>query len=94
MWNVSKKEVYDIFKRDFSIKYSCIITMTYVIDRSSIKYGKRAYTFSHIEAGYIGQNICLISELMGSYKTIQKELLRILDFHNNKELILYPIAIA
>lgn len=73
--------------------------MEVYLNRPAIKYGERAYTFSHIEAGHIGQNIYLLSESIG-LKCISiglfdnKKLLGILDIHSDEELIVYPIVIA
>ncbi|MHB8362087.1 MAG: SagB/ThcOx family dehydrogenase [Patescibacteria group bacterium] len=99
MWSVNKKEVNKVFKQGYSTNSSGIVIINSVIDRSSIKYGERAYTFSHIEAGHIGQNIYLLSESIGLKCRPfglfdNKKLLEILDIHNEEELIIYPIAIA
>jgi SagB-type dehydrogenase family enzyme len=99
MWEINKKEVYSVFKQDFSVKCSGVIIITSIINRSSVKYGERAYTFSHIEAGHIGQNIYLLSESIGlKCRPLglfdNKKLLGILDIHNNEELIVYPIVIS
>jgi SagB-type dehydrogenase family enzyme len=99
MWEISKKEVYTVFKQDFSTKCSGVIIITSVMNRSSIKYGERAYIFSHIEAGHVGQNIYLLSESIGLKCRPfglfdNKKMLEILDIHNEEELIIYPIAIA
>ena len=99
MWNITKKDVSQSFKQDFVTECSGIIIITSVINRSAIKYGERAYTFSHIEAGHLGQNIVLLSESIdlkcrpiGLFDN--KKLMSILDLHTNKEIILYNIAIA
>ncbi len=99
MWVINKKEIKEIFNQDYSQKCSGIVIITSVINRSSVKYGERAYTFSHIEAGHIGQNIYLLSESIGLKCRPfglfdNKKLLEILDIHNEEELIIYPIAIA
>lgn len=99
MWKINKKDIYEIFKQDFSIKCSGVVIMTSVINRSSVKYGERAYTFSHIEAGHIGQNIYLLAGSIGiKCRPLglfdNKKLLRILDIHSDEELIVYPMVIA
>lgn len=99
MWKVNTQEIYSVFKQDFSIKCSGVIIMTSIINRSAVKYEERAYTFSHIEAGHIGQNIYLLSESIGlKSRSIglfdNRKLLKILGIHNEEELIVYPLVIA
>jgi SagB-type dehydrogenase family enzyme len=40
---------------------SAAFLITGILKRSSIKYGERAYRFMMLEAGHVGQNICLTS---------------------------------
>ena len=43
---------------------SMLIFITALMDRSTYKYGERAYRFAHIEAGHLAQNICLVAEAL------------------------------
>lgn len=99
MWKVNRQDIKEVFNQKFSQTCSAIIIITAVIGRSSIKYEERAYTFSHIEAGHVGQNIYLLSESVGLKCRPfglfdNKKMLKLLDFHTEEELIIYPIAIA
>jgi SagB-type dehydrogenase family enzyme len=40
---------------------SAVLVISGILKRSSLKYGERAYRFMMIEAGHVGQNICLTS---------------------------------
>jgi SagB-type dehydrogenase family enzyme len=99
MWKMNKKDIHKIFKQDFSTKCSGIIIITSVINRSTIKYGERGYTFSYIEAGHIGQNIALLSESIGLKCRPfgifdNKRLTEFLDINTKEEIIIYTLAIA
>lgn len=55
----------DIFGVEWASDSKCVIVLTSVVKRSTIKYGERGYRFSLIEAGHAMQNICLLSTLFG-----------------------------
>ena len=44
---------------------SLIIFITAIFERSIFKYGDRGYRFVLLEAGHVGQNICLVSTALG-----------------------------
>lgn len=76
-----------------------LFIITGVLDRTRIKYGDRGYRYSLIEAGHLGQNICLLAtELnlgccpMGGY--IDEEVNKLLDIDLQKEFALYVIALG
>ena len=74
------------------------IVFTSVILRSEVKYGYRAYTYSMIEAGHMGQNIHLAcTELgIGSCSVsgfIDNTLIKILDLTED-EIPIYTISIG
>ena len=63
------------------------------MDRNRIKYYDRGYRFSLLEAGHLGQNICLLAEKrklgscpLGGY--IDSEVDKLLDIQNTKEVTL------
>ena len=85
--------------QDWLLQSSTIFIITGVLDRSRIKYGERAYRFSLIEAGHVGQNICLFAVklglgtcALGGY--IDFEIDKLLDLQHTKEFTLYAIAIG
>ena len=74
------------------------IVMTSVIPRAEVKYGIKAYPFSLIEAGHIGQNISLLSAkynlgccAIGGY--VDETIIRVLDLTPD-EIPIYAIAIG
>jgi SagB-type dehydrogenase family enzyme len=48
-----------LFFEDMFRNVSATFVITGVLKRSFIKYGERAYRFMMLEAGHVGQNICL-----------------------------------
>ena len=46
-------------------KAPLILVITGEYNRSSLKYGRRGVTYTHIEAGHVGQNIFLQAEAIG-----------------------------
>lgn len=80
-------------------KAAVVFIITGVLDRTRIKYGDRGYRYSLIEAGHLGQNLCLLAtELdlgacpMGGF--IDYEVNKMLDIDLQKEVALYLIAIG
>jgi len=76
-----------------------IFIITGVLDRTRIKYGERGYRYALLEAGHLGQNICLLAtELglgscaLGGY--IDQEVDKLLDIDLQKEFTLYLIAVG
>lgn len=76
-----------------------IFIISGVLDRTRIKYGERGYRYALIEAGHVGQNICLLAtELnlgscaLGGY--IDSEVEKLLDVGIQKESVLYLIAVG
>ncbi|KKT60329.1 MAG: hypothetical protein UW52_C0027G0001, partial [Candidatus Gottesmanbacteria bacterium GW2011_GWA1_44_24b] len=86
-------------RQDWILQSSVIFLITCVLDRNRIKYGDRGYRYSLIEAGHLGQNICLLAEkckfgscALGGY--IDGEMDTLLDIQNTKEVTLYAIAVG
>ena len=68
------------------------------ISRSAVKYGLRAYPYSLIEAGHIGQNICLKCAELGVgccpvSGFVDEEIVKLLDL-TEYELPVYSISIG
>ena len=86
-------------KQDWLLRSSIIIIITALLDRCRIKYKDRGYRFTLIEAGHLGQNICLCAEklklgscCLGGY--IDSKVDTLLDITNTNEYTLYAIAIG
>lgn len=86
-------------RQDWILRSSVLIIITCVLDRNRIKYRDRGYRFSLIEAGHLGQNICLLAEkrklgscALGGY--IDVEVDKLLDIQNTKEVTIYAIAVG
>lgn len=74
------------------------IFLTSVLSRSEIKYGKRAYPYSLIEAGHMGQNILLAATEIGVGSCpvsgfINSEIEEMLDLTND-EIPIYSICLG
>lgn len=80
-------------------KASIIFIITGVLDRTRIKYRDRGYRYALIEAGHLGQNICLLTaELslgccpIGGF--IDRVVNELLDISLQKEFTLYLLAVG
>lgn len=80
-------------------KAAVIFIITAVFDRTRIKYGDRGYRYALIEAGHLGQNVCLLAaELwlkscpVGGF--IDAKLNKLLDIDKTNESALYLIAVG
>lgn len=76
-----------------------IFILTGVLDRTRIKYGDRGYRYLLIEAGHLGQNICLIAAELGLGSCpiggyIDNKVDHLLDIDLQKEVTLYLIAVG
>lgn len=86
-------------RQEWILRSSVLFIITCVLDRNRIKYGDRGYRFSLIEAGHLGQNICLLAEklklgscALGGY--IDLEVDKLLDIQHTKEVTIYAIAVG
>ncbi len=59
LWEKDLREFSEQIVSPFISNPSAAIVLTSVIARSEVKYGPKAYPFSLIEAGHIGQNLTL-----------------------------------
>lgn len=88
-----------IINRKIISKNNIFLIITSVFGRSSIKYQELAYKLSLIEAGHLGQNICLVAESLnltscpiGSLN--EKQIAKLIDLELDKELILYSFILG
>jgi len=87
------------FAEPFLKKASCVILITAILGRSSIKYAARAYRYIFIEAGHIGQNIYLCSKSRGvkccSIGGFCDDIIeKYLDLDPNIEFPIYAVALG
>lgn len=109
-YNFREKSLEQLLKKDFTRKEqremispyldnpAGTILFTSVISRSEIKYGLRAYPYSLIEAGHMGQNILLASTEIGIGACpvsgfVDKKVKGILDLTEN-EIPIYSISLG
>lgn len=82
------------------IKYaSVIILLTAMFNRTKIKYGERGYRYILLDAGYIGENIYLVSNAMGLGVVsiggfIDDDINELLDINGVDEAVIYIFAIG
>lgn len=83
---------------DFSKKAAALVLLSFIGERVFKKYGSLGYKLGMIEAGHIGQNICLVGAALGlgvlslggmDYEVIQKEL----DL-GEEESLFYQLAVG
>ncbi len=80
-------------------KASIIFIITGVLDRARIKYRDRGYRYALIEAGHLGQNICLLTTELGLGCCplggfIDPMVNELLDITFQKEFTLYLLAVG
>ena len=109
-YNIKKNSLERLLKKDFTRKEqrefispylenpAGTILFTSVISRSEIKYGLRAYPYSLIEAGHMGQNVLLASSEVGIGACpvsgfVDKKVKEILDLTEN-EIPIYSISLG
>jgi SagB-type dehydrogenase family enzyme len=84
----------DMFKR-----VSAVVIITGILKRSALKYGERAYRFMMIEAGHVGQNLCLSacslklgSVMLGGF--MDDEVNEVIGVDGVNETVLYAAGIG
>lgn len=78
---------------------SCYILFTAVHSRTSLKYGNRGFRFLYLDAGHMGQNLCLKSEELGLGITPlggfnEDKIIDFLDLDENKEFPVYMFVLG
>ncbi|HRN70511.1 MAG TPA: SagB/ThcOx family dehydrogenase [Candidatus Woesebacteria bacterium] len=98
LFEYTKKDLEDVFLYNFPTDASCIIILTGILQRTTIKYGDRGYNYTLIETGHIAQNIYLLASALdidccaiGGYK--ENTLSKLLDLNMNEEIPLYSIVL-
>lgn len=87
------------FNQEWIRKSSCIIIITAVFKRTTMKYADRGYRHILTETGHLGQNIYLVSTALdlkccaiGGY--IDNKINKLLDIDGIDESVIYVIAIG
>jgi SagB-type dehydrogenase family enzyme len=87
------------FNQDFIAKAACIIVQTACFYRTTMKYRDRGYRLVLMEAGYLGQNIYLVSAALnlaccaiGGF--IDDELNKLLDIDGVKESVINTTVVG
>ena len=98
LWKKDLRQFSEQIVSPFVSNPSLAIAMTSVIARSEVKYGSKAYPFSLLEAGHIGQNILLSATNFGIRSCpiggfIDETLSEILDLTED-EIPIYVIALG
>lgn len=80
-------------------KLPMLVIISGILKRSSLKYSERAYRFMVLEAGHVGQNLCLSatalglgSLMLGGY--LDEEIDKILGVDGVQETALYMAAVG
>jgi SagB-type dehydrogenase family enzyme len=80
-------------------KLPALVIISGILKRSSLKYSERAYRFMVLEAGHVGQNLCLSatalglgSLMLGGY--LDEEIDQILGVDGVQESVLYMAAVG
>jgi len=80
-------------------KSGAVIFMTAVIERTRWKYNQRAYRYIYLDAGHIGQNLCLAAEAMGLGicpigAFYDDELNEIIEVDGTEETVVYAMTVG
>lgn len=95
----SHEDIARLFTYPWSVDCSMALIITAVFERSSPKYGERAYRFALIEAGHIGQGVYLAGESCGVGVTgmggVREEALHeLLDIDGTQEALVYALMLS
>lgn len=76
-----------------------VVLISAIFQRTMFKYNERGYRFVLLDAGHVGQNICLMSTAMnlGSLPIggfLDDELNRLLDIDGVHESVVYPLLLG
>lgn len=100
LWEFSQSELTDCFPLpDWSREAAAVIVLTASHQRTSIKYGEKAYRFCLLEAGHAAQNMCLLAGAesvaacpYGGF--VDDSLARLLDVNPDEEFPVYTLFVG
>lgn len=97
--SLKKFDVTTCFIEDWVKSTSCLILLTAIFDRTTIKYSTRGYRYVLQESGHVGQNFYLNATALnvaicaiGGY--VDKVLNNLLDIDGVKETVIYVFGIG
>lgn len=87
------------FYEEMFQKLPVLVMISGILKRSSIKYTERAYRFMVLEAGHVGQNLCLSATalglgniMLGGY--LDDELNKVIGLDGVNETVIYTAALG
>jgi SagB-type dehydrogenase family enzyme len=97
---LSKKiKINDYFLDEWVKDSPCLIVISAVFSRISIKYGDRGYRLVHLEAGHLGQNfylncVALNLSCCGLSGFVDDKINKLLDIDGISESVVYTLAVG
>ena len=95
---MKKIEPNDFFVHEWTKHAQCFIILTSIFERTVYKYGDLGYRFILEEAGFIGQNIYLVSESLGvgcsAISYYGDNLEKLLDIDGRNESVIAAFALG
>lgn len=95
----SQIDIAQLFTYEWMQHASIVIIITAKFARNEIKYGERGYRYILLEAGHIGQNLCLAARALhlkccaiGGIR--DKNIEHLLDIDGETESLVYALAIG
>ena len=75
------------------------IFMTAIVNRTSMKYGERAYRYCLLEAGHLSQNYLLLAEELGLHACpiggfVERDVENLLDIDGIEEIAIYALTVG
>lgn len=97
--SLAKVDITKFFNQSWVAHASCLILITAIFRRTTVKYGDRGYNYTLIEAGHLGQNFYLVSQALGIGCCAiggfsENNLNKILDIDGIKESVIYVLAMG
>lgn len=99
LFEFKKKDLSLIIKQKWAQKAGCLIIISSVFERNTVKYGERGYRHILTEAGHLAQNFYLVSTALGisicaigGY--LDDKLNNLLDLDGLNESVIYLLALG
>jgi SagB-type dehydrogenase family enzyme len=94
-----REDIRELLRFKWIEKASLVLVMTAVFERNQVRYGERGYRYALLEAGHIGQNICLIATALGLKcfalgETRDEALEKVLGLDGVSESVVYAFSIG
>ncbi len=97
--NFKQKDIKNVFNQSWVKKAGCLVVITAVFNRNTIKYGDRGYRHVLVEAGHLAQNFYLLAAALsigccgvGAY--VDDAINKILDADSGEESVVYILGIG